>query len=220
MRVVRTALLPILVCFALVAPPASGQTGGETEPAPEAALYPLALGNSWTYTTTNRDPENGETLETLEQTNSVQGLVDFAEGRYFYLIEFDIGIWTRNTPTGMDDVECAFDEETNKLIIVESFPYYYRYPVTKGKSYKLFTEDTDEIPQKIIVTAVDEVVETEAGKFKCLCYELREIEGNVLVQRTWISLGVGIVKYEQYENDRTISTSVLKKFKLEPPKAD
>lgn len=209
-------LIPILAPFV-----ATAWEGGESKvsaPSPAVAtvpLYPLALGNSWTYTTTIRD-EDGTIGDTIEERNYVKGVVDFEDGRFYHVVEFDVAVWTRNTAEGMEEVGCVIDEETDELVIESRYPNYYKYPVAKGTTYELFSEVEEETAEQITVTEVDVEVATPAGKFRCLCYELTEVESKSLVQRTWMSPGVGIVKFEVYDEGKPHVTSILKSFALDP----
>lgn len=212
----RILVIGIALLGTTVASPWTNGDETRATPPPRPEFYPLAIGNTWTYFTTTRDEASGKVDETYEETNLVRGMIEFEGEVYFHVREFSFGIWTRNTPKGMDDIDCVIDEETNELTVVTRYPSYYRYPTTKGANYKLFSESDEDPPQRMHVIEVDELIKTDAGEFRCVCYEMREGEGDeiVLAQRTWICPGVGIVKYEVYGEKHPVITSLLTSYKF------
>ncbi len=157
---------------------ACGDDGG-TGPTPTPVYFPMAQGNSWTYT-------DGEEPATLE----IKGKARHANGKKVY--EF---YWTYSSGEKADSGTEYGLQNVNALFWypdLKGGAYYQvlKYPPKVGDSW-LF----DPFASVKASYALKESVTVPKGTFKdCFCAEIKG-EGGAF-QRVWFKPGVGFIQYK------------------------
>lgn len=205
------ALTALLFAFTLGLSPARAQDP-ETRGEQGDTLTPLAMGNTWVYSS-----EEGDTVT----TDRVEGVVMFdgrpwhllrsyehAEGQpadkgelvsdNFWLTFKDGHEWDAWAELSVED-----ELETFKLTTLSK---YYKYPVALGEIYK---PQADDPALKITVSALNAKLKTPAGEFECVVYTQTNADEPGYRFTSWVAPGVGIVKNETVEDGETSVSELI-----------
>lgn len=176
-------------------------------------LTPLAIGNTWIYK---------EIEEDLLVTDRIEGMVLFDARRWYLLRTSSKLVGQPNAEpepiyeywlTHLDGVEAdgsvEVDEETEELKI-SYINRYFRYPAKLGEVYQPNDEDDT---WSIKITALNEVVKTPAGEFKCIVYRELFTDDEVYSHTSYVAPGIGVVRYETVDEEGT-TTGLLQQVVL------
>ncbi len=174
----RLAIL--LVCAAFFC---CGDDDDPTGPNQGGEIYPMAIGNTWTYEVVDFDTSGIEESRDTIWTTVVRDTV--IEGETWYVTESlddEDGIHLSYCTSRSDGFWADWPEEQ----------LYYKYPANVGDRY-MVDEDT------VVVESLSESVTVPAGQFNCVRYNVRD---NMfpLSTNSWLSPEVGLV------SDRGLST--------------
>lgn len=181
------------------------------------AIMPLVLGNTWIYQGESVETDRTTTPEEASQ-DAIRGMYQSEQGLFVYLESTDFGLWIQNTPQGNRDVEIVSDEETSRLTMIGKPTMYYRFPAEPGTTYDLVYGDAEEGGAYSAMTLVDVGVEVTvpAGTFDCVKYESHVKETGELERIEYVSPGTGLIRTEEYLDDKLTYSSVLTRYKLNP----
>ncbi|MBD3673222.1 MAG: hypothetical protein HUJ26_06810 [Planctomycetaceae bacterium] len=177
------------------------------------SLIPVAMGNRWEYRESELR-EDGTVASTRPTSEVIRSFYDSPRGRFFYLEATDYCMWLRDTARGLEDVMMAVDEETMTLKFDGKPGVYYRYPVEEGQTY-LVDYETEFMPVTVMtVLELKAKVQVPAGEFTCIKYQSLDKETRLPESMHYVCPGVGLVKYETYEEGKLVTNSELTKYQL------
>jgi hypothetical protein len=171
-------------------------------------IMPIAEGNTWKYQNTNHSYNEIDT-STIEIGNefTINGHKGFLIGSS-YLI--------RSDEQGNTIQVAAFSE--NDTIISESI--IYKCNINKGESYDyhmiISSSSSLDFEERTVVKtciAVDTLISTPVGEFKCIVFEHSPDNGGNIF-KDFMSKNVGRIKSERYEGGNLFSSSILIEYEL------
>lgn len=169
-------------------------------------LIPLAVGNRWNYKRFQY-AEDGKVLGSNKQQTSVRGLLDFSSGRFFLVDVSGYGEWLANSNEGITRLDVTWDKRATSPKPVRQVPRY-RLSAKVGLKYTSKFDSHGKPAEETTISELAKEVETPAGKYKCLMYEVRDVESAKLISKTYIAPGVGVVQIEYYYLDSGTLMSV------------
>lgn len=169
-------------------------------------IWPVKLGNTWTYETTNFGV-NGTVLSKVTLTNSITGSKRVL-GKDYALV--NTGAYIRNDDQGAWMLR---DDSTREF-------FAFKYPGSAGES---FANDTDEafingkdqiLPGVAQIIFTDTMITVAAGQFRCYGYEYdytSTIDGKIYEKNFFfLSPNIGWIQNDEYQWDNATSTLYLK----------
>ena len=198
----------------------------ETEVVKQDPLYPLAVGNSWTYDNTNYNggnPNTTTTQTTVQSSYTIDGKTGFALSEY---IEGNPISLIKNDNNG-NTVEYLFNN--NKFV---HNTIVFKKDVKKGDSWirksAVFTDDDNsqyEIEEwEMTCITSDTIITTPKGDFQCIGYSYhpggKQENGDPNhTMIDYLSEKIGLVKSLHYEHENANSwlfrEIVLKDYSLQ-----
>jgi hypothetical protein len=155
-------------------------------------LFPMAIGNSWTYETTAYDSAgnvNGSSTATLTMPRDT---VVASETWFFYAFHGTIfwrtradGVWRMPVVQGVAD----------------SPVLYYKYPTIVGDTVTISDDGTTR--QTMATLSLDSAAVTAAGAYRCVLYCQTAVSNNVLISQEYLYFapGVGWTASDKYVID-------------------
>jgi hypothetical protein len=180
----------------------------EKEESNNVEIMPIAEGNSWTYQNVNHSYNEIDTsIIGIGKKISISG----HEGNLFgtsYII--------RSDDQGNTIQVGAFSE--HDTVFTESI--IYKCNINKGESFDYHmiisssnSLDFEELTVSKTCLAVDTLISTSAGDFKCIVFE-HSPDNGCNVFKDYMCKNVGRIKSERFEDGRLFSSSILIKYQL------
>lgn len=164
------------------------------------SIFPLSVGNYWIYenkyyySSFNLDSQD----EVENDTLSVIGEM-LSNGTKYYDVDGDILLYNNN-----DGLNALVKDNGKEHLM-------FMWPAKVGDSY-LVPDLNDSNPVEVRVKSTNIIVSVPAGNFNCVCYEFKRKANNERILY-YLSVGVGIIKYETYKyHDDNNSGSTDKLF--------
>ena len=145
------------------------------------AIIPLAIGNSWSFSTTMYDTL-GSIQAQLEITQTVTGDTTLFGKRLFKYYS----LWAANTDSGIISYSGYSISSFSPTDTVASYVLLYKYPARPGDNFRT----------GMSVVSIDTLITVPAGSFNCIKYQssiYSPLDGYI-----YIAPGIGIIKTINY----------------------
>ncbi|MBS1902372.1 MAG: hypothetical protein JSS75_01550 [Bacteroidetes bacterium] len=209
----RHTYLLVLVVLVITQGCSSSSTQPETAPTPTTirTLFPLAVGNSWTYQVTNYDANTGAVSQRSTYTTSIDSAVTInGQTAYKY------GSGSAYQSFSGNDLQYSYTPSgrTGMITLVR-----YRYPMLVGTPQKVLdTTYSDQSRQVTTLEIVDSAkkVTVPAGTFTCVQFRTVILStfsaaplDTAQVTDDYLAPGVGLVRTAHYRSNRISEDNLL-----------
>jgi hypothetical protein len=173
-------------------------------------IMPIAVGNNWTYAYHNLSYETTDT--------SISSIGEFKEINGYGGYEYGSNL-IKSDENGNTILVCSYSE--TDTIYPETIVYMKNLEIGESFDYHMIVRSEDDNGSEILEERTveetcinkDTLISVPAGDFNCIVYEYSPDNGSNIF-KLYLSIGVGSVKTERFEDGIHFSTTELLDYEI------